>query len=256
MLFFFFLFNETDSFQAQFKNVETKCYSVDDLFQVSAGLLEERYEKYIKDDQGQEQPVWFLRMGSFLDSENVIDHLKIEDNENRLNQIRKVRKSNSIQTKESNESKLSPIDESRILKESDYLICTRGIPRGFSMSKSFNLIKQHDKFQNFRAVPVHHFICLRPRLAFENIFIPYLHLAIDAIVQNKVNEEKTLELKGKKVEGFTSKWLKEMRVQIPKSKEDQIKQYNAFLERENDIKNRIIAFESYKEEMFNSINKK
>jgi hypothetical protein len=134
-----------------------------------------------------------------------------------------LKKQNSISKK--------AVSKNKILNKEDYLIYTKGVPKGFSMlnnsiSESKNLVASHQ------------FICLRPRTELIEVHLPYLHLILDVFVEKKLDQifKEKEDIKGNKYGSFNSITIKEIskiELTILKSVDSQKKvfdQYNKIKE--------------------------
>jgi len=218
---------------------QTRLCKIEDLFEVSVGVLEDRCSKTIKNLK---EPLIFLRASSFDENGVLVDLQK-------LNAINK-----SIKTKRNSKLDLfssSAIDENlitlgikKILKSEDYLIYTRGIPKGFSLLKS----NQIDKIN---AVANHQFVCLRPRTDIQEIHVPYLHFILDLLIENEFKA--MYDYKLKKFDGkyglfnsISTKEIRNIELEISDSKESQIKIYNRYNEIYNAYKQAIFRLDLFK----------
>ena len=165
---------------------------LDNLFHISTGILEDKHERFIEIDQ-QKQKVWFLHMGDMISTENIIDFENLSKNEIDLikNRERREQKKNKSKLDKKDEIKaaLIPIDEKKLIQSTDYLLCARGIPAGYSMIDSIKESKKYENFkENFYAAATHHFIVFKLRDTYEYMNIPYLHIMLDILVKTKLLE--------------------------------------------------------------------
>jgi hypothetical protein len=176
--------------------------TLDNLFHISTGLLEEKYERFIEYNNEQRK-VWFLHMGDMIPSNGLIDFENLAQNEEDLinNRLKREKKKASKKNIIKNGSpELLPISEKRLIQPTDYLLCVRGVPAGYSMIKSINELKYHKQFENFCAVATHHFIIFKLRDNYSNMNINYIHLILDSVVKNEL-----LDLYNNKKNGLVSK---------------------------------------------------
>lgn len=183
---------------------EHEFITLDNLFHISTGLLEDKHERFIEQNNEQRK-VWFLHMGDMRANEGLIDFENLANNEEDLIQNRLKREKKKIATKKDTSDDpidLIPITEKRLIQPTDYLLCVRGVPAGYSMIKSMNELKKYKQFENFSAVATHHFIIFKLRDNYSNMNIHYIHLILDSIVKNEL-----LDLYNSKKNGLVSKNL-------------------------------------------------
>jgi hypothetical protein len=176
--------------------------TLDNLFHISTGLLEDKHERFIEHNNDQRK-VWFLHMGDMRANDGLIDFENLAQNESDLinNRLKRGKKKIASKKDTNNDSiDLIPITEKRLIQSTDYLLCVRGVPAGYSMIKSMNELKKYKRFENFCAVATHHFIIFKLRDNYSNMNIHYIHLILDSIVKNEL-----LDLYNNKKNGLVSK---------------------------------------------------
>ena len=112
--------------------------TLDNLFHISTGILEDKHERFI--ELGDEQrKVWFLHMGDMLSDDGLIDFENIAQNESRLLASR-LRREKFLASKnrqiENKNVELIPLTSKKLVQPTDYLLCIRGIPTGYSVMRS------------------------------------------------------------------------------------------------------------------------
>ena len=178
--------------------------TLDNLFHISTGLLEDKHERFIEQNNEQRK-VWFLHMGDMRANEGLIDFENLANNEEDLIHNRLKREKKKIATKKDTSNDpidLIPITEKRLIQPTDYLLCVRGVPAGYSMIKSMNELKKYKRFEDFCAVATHHFIIFKLRDNYSNMNINYIHLILDSFVKNEL-----LDLYNGKKSGLETKNL-------------------------------------------------
>jgi len=192
--------DELSSFGACFNDCSK--WKISDLFDVTSGILEERYLDFYVNEVGVKQDVRFIRMDSIRENENTIKLPELREKiERNLEEKAKIIADGKQYKSDRVKVVQKEIPLEKILKPNDYLISTRGNPRGISLS-DYDFKLYSDIYSNL--VPTHHFIVLRPKAAIiknKMISIQLLHLMLNLVVENvfKVNyAEKIKEIKKQK----------------------------------------------------------
>jgi len=164
--------------------------TLDNLFHISTGILEDKHERFI--DLGDEQrKVWFLHMGDMLSDHGLIDFENIEQNETRLLASR-LRREKFLATKnrkiENKDVELIPLTSKKLIQPTDYLLCIRGIPTGYSVMRSLKKLSKFPEFKNFAAAATHHFVIFKLRENYAHMNVEFVHLILDSIVKNDILE--------------------------------------------------------------------
>jgi hypothetical protein len=195
---------------------EIKNFLIGDLFEVFSGIIEENHLPILEETH---EEVVFLRINSLKEHEYIYKKFELIESA----RSKKSLKQSLIQQK--------AVKKDKILNKEDYLIYTKGVPKGFSMLN--NSISESKKL-----VASHQFICLRPRTELIEIYLPYLHLILDVFVEKKLDQifRAKGETKGNNYGAFNSITIKEiskMELVILKSVDSQKKvfdQYNKIKE--------------------------
>jgi len=183
---------------------EHELITLDNLFHITTGILEDKHERFIEHNNDQRK-VWFLHMGDMRANDGLIDFENLAQNESDLinNRLKREKKKIASKKDTNNDSiDLIPITEKRLIQPTDYLLCVRGVPAGYSMIKSMNELKNHKQFENFYAAATHHFIIFKLRDNYSNMNINYIHLILDSFVKNEL-----LDLYNSKKNGLETKNL-------------------------------------------------
>jgi len=228
---------------------QTRLYKLEDLFEVSVGVLEDRCSKTIKNT---EEPLIFLRTSSFNENGILYDLRTLNTINNKIKSKRNSKL--DLYSSSNSDENLISLDKEKILKPDDYLIYTRGVPKGFSLMKSNNIKK-------LNAVANHQFVCLRPRTDIPEMHVPYLHFILDLLVENefKAMYGNKLEKFDKKYGLFNSISTKEIRkieLEISDSKESQIKIHNRYKEIYNDYEQALSRLDKFKSAINNQLKSK
>lgn len=152
------------------KNKNTKRYKFGDLFEMQTGIVE---DKYIMTVSETDVPVSIVRINSFTEDGGF----NFESPEAQNDQA--IAKTLYKQSQET--SDLKTVADNKIIQENDFLLYTRGKPRGFSA------VRFLDNRKEIYAA-THHFIYLRPRTSIIDIHIPYLHLMMDLYTRKNISE--------------------------------------------------------------------
>ena len=232
----------------RFPACDTKC-SIASLFDVSMGLIEDRYHHGTKTNP--DEWVDFLRIGSFKLNDEVKNAWNLSDYERRnivdVVEIKKQKEKKLSAIADDKEGKVekSFIHEKKILTKDDYLFSIRGIPKGYSMQRSI-------EHKNMRLVASHHFIQVRP-LPGVDLHIPFIHLLFDLIVEFKLNTKFNVKNvashEGTKYGVFNSfkiAEIREMEIHIPGNKQEQLMAYDLFIENYNKYMEASLNFNKFK----------
>ena len=172
-------------------------YRLRDLFEINIGLIEDKFNKMTIESK---EEVMFINLKAAEDDNRQISKLTLIDyhTTNLIDYIELEKKNLPIKI---DSSKLGVPDD-RVLTSSDYLISIRGRPKGFSISKSLDPNKR-------KLVASHHFIQIRPMALISHMYVPYLHLLLDIILEVEVlqkfkDKKEEEEIKGKKYSVFNS----------------------------------------------------
>lgn len=164
--------------------------SLDNLFHISTGILEDKHERFI-DLGGEQRKVWFLHMGDMISNEGFIDFENIEHNETKLFASR-LRREKFLASKNRQVEKMDtetiPLTSKKLIQPTDYLLCIRGIPTGYSLMRSFKNLSKFPELKNFAAAATHHFIIFKLRNNYAHINVQFVHLVLDSIVSNELFE--------------------------------------------------------------------
>ncbi len=220
---------------------DTVVRKLEDLFDISTGVIESKYKQVISGnpDEGkkesEQKPVVFVRLGS-LDHKNSI--IKIDED---------LKKYNDSYSKDVITDGVE-IPYTKVLRPNDYLINMRGLPKGFSMLKTF----EHDTLGYY--VPNNQFVVLKPRVDLPYLD-KYLHLILDLILMPFLELEYYKEKSHQKSPSFNSfKITKvvEFKIKLLKDIEDQKKVVENLLkclgdlrEAENKLKDETDAFAEF-----------
>jgi|LakMenE01Jun11ns_1017448.scaffolds.fasta_scaffold9724569_1 hypothetical protein len=164
--------------------------TLDNLFHISTGILEDKHERFI--ELGDEQrKVWFLHMGDMLSDDGLIDFENIAQNESRLLASR-LRREKFLASKnrqiENKNVELIPLTSKKLVQPTDYLLCIRGIPTGYSVMRSLKKLSKFPEFKNFAAAATHHFVIFKLRENYAHMNVQFIHLILDSIVKNDMLE--------------------------------------------------------------------
>ena len=225
----------------------THNYTIHDLFDVNLGLIEDRYLKLTKNDN---EPIMFLRLSSFIDDETRKSKLYLNTYEklNIIDMKAVISKHKEYEEKNLDNSKKGFIPDQKVLKDVDYLISLRGRPKGYSMLKSI-------KDNQHKLVSSNHFIHIRPRQTqIEEMYVPYLHLILDMLVEKKINAdfedkkviEDALNKKYSAYNSFRIQDLRDMEISIPRTKLEQKKAYELFETNYNKYLDANLQYDSFK----------
>jgi len=161
-----------------------KPYTIEDLFEVNSGLLEERYTDYYSNEKGEKILVVFIKM-LIIKEDGTIE---LPDERKIINIEQEIKLQKNQESKVNNSAKRNvvrkEVPKAKILLPEDFLISTRGLPIGISL-----LEYGHDMIKNL--VPTHHLIVVRPKteaIKKNHIYLPLLHLLLSLIVENVYNE--------------------------------------------------------------------
>jgi hypothetical protein len=255
-----------------------KEYALESLFEVSMGLIPDRYHPRTRTNP---DLVDFLRIGSFklndvekdqlslskYESRNIVDLDKLVEQraEDEQRALKRQRERDRLQMPEiraagaadesaegEGDGKKSFIPEKKILTGDDYLFSIRGVPRGYSMNRSVS--GQH------RLVASHHFIQVRP-LPGVDLHIPFVHLVFDFIVEKVLtakysSKKKSLDGKGSTSAVFNTVKVDEIRalkMRIPGDKNAQEQAYGLFIENYERYMEASLNYYVFKDEIMGTI---
>lgn len=220
---------------------DTVVRKLEDLFDISTGVIESKYKLVISGNpvegkkESEQKPVIFVRLGS-LDHKNSI--IKIDED---------LKKYNDSYSKDVITEGVE-IPSTKVLRSNDYLINMRGLPKGFSMLKTF----EHDTLGYY--VPNNQFVVLKPRVDLPYLD-KYLHLILDLILMPFLELEYYKEKSNQKSPSFNSfKITKvvEFKIKLLKDIESQKKVVENLLkclgdlrEAENKLKDETDAFAEF-----------
>lgn len=218
---------------------ETKAFSIGDLFEVFNGVLEDRHLPLVAETNSE---INFIRVNSFSDSNVLFDKQKLGEI-----QLGQVKKKENLFT---NTYDRKPVNYKKVLIKEDYILYTRGIPRGFSMLNA-------PIGNELNVVATHQFICLRPRTKLMEVHLPYLHLVLDLFVEKDLKKlfDSKLIQSGDKYSVFNSVSIKEIRdmeLTILKLVSGQKKVYDRFCERKQELEIAVFRLETIKDIVFNN----
>lgn len=192
-------------------NDEFKEYSFRDLFDLQTGIVE---DKYLPKSAKNKYNIEFLKINSFNEDGSLAEIMKSPIAQKKFGKV-----GNATNAKK---NELKEVSEEKIIQENDFLIYTRGKPRGFSAHK-------FSKDLNPKYVATHHFIYLRPRLNVLDINLSYLHLMVDLFIQKQLTENyerKIIKNKSSQNIGnsISIKELKDLKIKLLKdrSAQDQV----------------------------------
>ena len=164
--------------------------TLDNLCHISTGILEDKHERFIELG-GEQRKVWFLHMGDMLSNDGLIDFENIEQNETKLLASR-LRRENFLASRnrqvERKDTELIPLTSKKLVQPTDYLLCIRGIPTGYSVMRSLKKLSKYPEFKNFAAAATHHFVIFKLRENYAHMNVQFVHLILDSIVKNDMLE--------------------------------------------------------------------
>ena len=218
---------------------EIKNFLIGDLFEVFSGIVEENHIPILEETQ---EEVVFLRINSLKDQKFKYKRFELIESDRSKDLSNEQTKLSSTQKK--------TVKKSKILNKADYLIYTKGLPKGFSMLS--NSISESKKL-----VASHQFICLRPRLELIEVYLPYLHLVLDVFVEKKLNQifKVKEEIKGNKYGSFNSITIKEiskMELTILKSVDSQKKVFDQYNKIKEEVEVALTRLDFIKESINNN----
>jgi len=221
-------------------------YRLRDLFEINIGLIEDKFNKMTIESK---EEVMFINLKAAEDDNRQISKLTLIDyhTTNLIDYIELEKKNLPIKI---DSSKLGVPDD-RVLTSSDYLISIRGRPKGFSISKSLDPNKR-------KLVASHHFIQIRPMALISKMYVPYLHLLLDIILEVEVfqkfkDKKEEEEIKGKKYSVFNSfkvNDFREIKINITTDVQLQKETYDNFIYQYNKFLNANLEFEKIKESLY------
>lgn len=186
-----------------------KSDTLDNLFDIRLGLIEDRYLHLTKE---KEEPVYFVTAKSFANvPEKEKDHSDLK-----LIQLRQMKtllkgwietldkgtlKAENDKKDRDETGKLlshkTLIKEKRLLNKEDFLISIRGEPRGYSMFYLEDILFQYN------IINTHYFVRLRPRENFE-FDTEYIHLLLEQITKHKLVTEFREVMRDKGYKSYSS----------------------------------------------------
>jgi hypothetical protein len=83
---------------------------------------------------------------------------------------------------------LIPLTSKKLVQPTDYLLCIRGIPTGYSVMRSLKKLSKFPEFKNFAAAATHHFVIFKLRENYAHMNVQFIHLILDSIVKNDMLE--------------------------------------------------------------------
>ena len=218
---------------------ETKSFLIGDLFEVFSGIIEENHMPILEETQ---KEVIFLRINSLKDQKFKYKRFELVESDRSKDSLGELKKKNSISKK--------AVSKNKILNKEDYLIYTKGVPKGFymlnnSISESKNLVASHQ------------FICLRPRTELIEVHLPYLHLVLDVFVEKKLDQifKEKEEIKGNKYGSFNSITIKEIskiELTILKSVDSQKKVFDQYNKIKEEVEVALTRLDFIKESINNN----
>jgi hypothetical protein len=235
-----------------------KLDTLDNLFDVCLGLIEDRYLHLTKES---EMPVHFITVKSFTD---VPEKDKTQVLGAELSQLKKLdpswvgtlnkqNENQKVEEKGLREIKKRVLVKSdSLLAKDDYLISVRGRPTGYSL---LNV----DELNNYNFVPTHHFIRLRPLKAFTKN-IQYAHLLLDQLVKfelSKAFDSKRIEdNSSSSYASFNSVKVEELRNISINYHSDEVIQtqvYDLYASKYAEWLTQKLAFEQFQQAIYSSI---
>ncbi len=234
---FFYFLSEPAFLETNEK--ETNTLTIGDLFDVFNGVIEDRHLPIVADANSE---INFIRVNSFSETNDLFDKKKLD--EICLGQVK--RKENPFTITDDRK----PVNVKKVLIKEDYIIYTRGIPRGFSM--------QNAPIGNeLNVVATHQFICLRPRTKLIEVYLPYLHLVLDLFVEKDLKKlfDSKLIKSGDRYNVFNSVNIKEIRnmeLTILKLVGAQKKVYDRFCERKQEFDTAVLRLNIIKDLVYNN----
>lgn len=214
------------------KELEFRDFAMGDLFEIFTGVFEDRHLERIQETN---KRLHFVKLNSFKGGRLIFSNKKPQ------------------QDNDEDKSKLSlkkPVSQKKILNAEDYIIYTRGIPRGFSMLNA--------GVDNINAVAIHHFLCLKPRTRLVDLDLDYLHLMLDLFVEYNLMRLYTdkLEIYNNKPGAFNSisiNELKDMKISLLTSVVSQKKAFEKFLQRKTEFETAALSLQNLKNMIYNNI---
>ncbi len=235
-MFFYFL---TEPAFLETNEKETNTFTIGDLFEVFNGVLEDRHLPIVAETNSE---INFIRVNSFSDSNALFDKQQLDEI-----QLGQVKKKENLFT---NTNDRKPVNDKKVLIKEDYIIYTRGLPRGFSMLNA-------PIGNELNVVATHQFICLRPRTKLIEVYMPYLHLVLDLFVEKDLKElfDSKLIKNGDKYSVFNSvniKEIKDMELTTLKLVSGQKKAYDRFCERKQEFDTAVFRLNIIKDLVYNN----
>lgn len=205
------------------EEMETKEYLFNDLFEMLTGVVDSKGQVRSNEDNSDIQ---FLRINSFTDEGTLSENREIGINGNSKSKKGAVKDASVLST--------SIISESKIITKNDFVIYTRGVPKGFSALKFMQTGED-------RYAASHHFIYLRPRLSLINLYVPYLHIMLELFVKKDLAEiykEKAIRNQSSQPTGnsISVKELKNLKITLLTGIDAQKKVVEKYEKQKNEVK--------------------
>ncbi len=197
-------------------------FNLTDLFEIRTGIIEDKYSNAVQDNPDLTNKISFLRLSSFNDMNGLIDFDNLGSKKQKSDSNRINTSPENIASKKENEK----IPANRLLDKHDFLISTRGIPKGYSLLKSYTI-------KDIYAVATHHFISLRPRMKLLNMHVPFLHLMLEVMVKMQLRQlfnVRKVQEEGK-IASFNSikiNDLSSIKISIPTDMLEQVRLFNEY----------------------------
>ena len=238
-----------------------QAYLLDDLFDIKLGMIEDRYHPQTA--EGSEK-VGFVSISSFIvvQSKDALSFQTSTDQFNQIDENKLNRSLNKQLEKKANQKTkkrsvpLSYISAQRLLQPNDYLISIRGMPTGFSLYHTKAI-----KSGQYRLVASNHFVQLRPRTP-KDVYVPYLHLMLDLLVQYHLQPQFDEKLKYLKSSGstaygvinpFSIRDLRRMKLYVFKDIAQQQEIYDKYMNRYEHFLEESRAFHACQEDLFKKL---
>ena len=238
--------------------------TLDNLFDIRLGLIEERYLHLTKE---KEEPVYFVTAKSFT---NIPEKEK-EENALKLIELRQVKTllkgwikaledgilkvSNDKKDRDESGKILTHktlIKENRLLNKEDFLISIRGEPRGYSMFHLEELLKEYN------IVYTHYFVRLRPRQNYE-FDTEYIHLVLEQLTKHQLVTafQKILNEKGSKsyasFNSISIDRLRSTKIKYHSDKNNQLKIVEKYKNEYEKTQKQNLSFYQMEENIYRSI---
>lgn len=236
------------SSQLEEEKEQKEIYKIHDLFDVNLGMNEDKYTHFTKDTKSE---VMFVKLSSFKEDfkgKHALARFQYKFLHT-LNPETLIGKQKKQDSDLSGSKRLIDIPEKKIILENDYLLSIRGSLKGYSMLENSKLL------DGINLVSSNHFIHLRPRkMSLDQMYIPYLHFALDLLVEKKLNEnyrqiKEMKDAEGVKQSAYNSlkvEDLKNMELSIYKDKEKQVEVYNNLMQEYEKFLEASLGLEDFK----------